>query len=392
MSQNSHVLDWESVEIAPLTSNTSPSNPSFLQQDLYFGSTLTRGDSISNEEFQAFVDEIIAPRTPGLTQFAVRGQVRNSDGSFNKEQSNLVTLLQEDTPENRAIVSEILDAYKERFNGASILQVTNADDLTVSFDATDDLINNDLIPEFIQVDLYLGRNISSGGQVSEREFSQFLDNFVTPRFTGLTVFDAKGQFLDDTGSLITEPTKVLTLLIEDTQENETALKEVIDAYINEFQQQSTLQTINEDIKVSFGPGEDLIDNDPTPELIQVDLYFGLNVPGVGEISSGEFQEFVDEIVAPNFTGLSQLEARGQVRDASGSILKENSQLITLIVEDTVVNEDAINNILVTYQTQYGAGTVVVIDEDIATTFSGGTVDANGSGTTFYSNGNINLVA
>ncbi|MUG99273.1 DUF3574 domain-containing protein [Scytonema sp. UIC 10036] len=385
MSQNSYLVDWESVEIAPLPLNISPNSPSFIQQDLYFGSDLPGGNRVSNEEFQAFVDEVIAPRTEGLTQFAVRGQVRNSDGSINKERANLITLLQEDTPENRAIASEVLDAYKERFNGAFIQQVINPDDLTVSFNVTDDLIDNDPIPELIQVDLYLGRNISSGGQVSEREFSQFLDNFVTPRFTGLTVFDARGQFLDDTGSIVTESTKVLTLLIEDTQDNETALKEVIEAYLKEFQQQSTLQTINEDIKVSFGPAEDLIDNDATPELIQVDLYFGLSVPGIGEISSGEFQEFVDDIIAPNFTTLTQFEARGQVRDASGSILKENSQLISLILEDTVANEDAINNILRTYQTHYGAGTLVVIDEEIATTFSRGTTSVSGSSTMFHLN-------
>jgi hypothetical protein len=55
----------------------------------------------------------------------------------------------------------------------------------------------------IQKDLFFGRNIAGGGEVSETEFEQFIDNTITPRFPdGLTVFDADGQFKDSTGTII----------------------------------------------------------------------------------------------------------------------------------------------------------------------------------------------
>lgn len=94
----------------------------FIQQDLYFGRDIPGGGRVSNREFQAFVDEVISPRVIGLTQFDATGQVRNPDGSINKERSNVITLLLEDTPENAAVVSEVLNAYTNRFNGAGILQ------------------------------------------------------------------------------------------------------------------------------------------------------------------------------------------------------------------------------------------------------------------------------
>ena len=45
--------------------------------------------------------------------------------------------------------------------------------------------------------------ITGGGEVSEAEFQKFLDREITPRFPdGLTVYEADGQFLDSTGTLI----------------------------------------------------------------------------------------------------------------------------------------------------------------------------------------------
>jgi starvation-inducible outer membrane lipoprotein len=44
-----------------------------------------------------------------------------------------------------------------------------------------------------QVDLYFGRNIPTGGEVSDAQWRQFLDEVVTPRFPdGLSVLDVHG--------------------------------------------------------------------------------------------------------------------------------------------------------------------------------------------------------
>jgi Protein of unknown function (DUF3574) len=56
------------------------------------------------------------------------------------------------------------------------------------------------VPTLLQQDLYFGRNIGATGRVTEQQFRKFLKDVVAPRFsTGITVYDAKGQFLDDDG-------------------------------------------------------------------------------------------------------------------------------------------------------------------------------------------------
>ncbi|OKH44329.1 hypothetical protein NIES30_22820 [Phormidium tenue NIES-30] len=100
--------------------------------------------------------------------------------------------------------------------------------------------------------MYFGRNIAGGGEVSEAAFQQFLDQEITPRFPdGLTVYDADGQFLDSTNTLVKEPSKVVSLIFEDTVENEAAIDQIIQAYKQQFQQESVLQVVDEDIQVAF---------------------------------------------------------------------------------------------------------------------------------------------
>jgi Protein of unknown function (DUF3574) len=51
--------------------------------------------------------------------------------------------------------------------------------------------------QLVQKDLFFGRNISGGGEVSDEQFQAFVNNVITPRFpSGLTTFDASGQFLN----------------------------------------------------------------------------------------------------------------------------------------------------------------------------------------------------
>lgn len=181
---------------------------SLIQNDLFFGRTIPGDGQVSEEQFQDFVGEEITPNFPGLTVFDTKGRVQDEAGDIRKELSKVVTLILEDTPANATAVSGVLGAYRQRFEGAGVLQVTNRDDFTVSFDVDpDDLIVNDATPEVVQADLYLGRSISGGGEVSELEFQEFVDDVISPSFSGLTVFDAEGQFLDDTGSVVKEPSK-----------------------------------------------------------------------------------------------------------------------------------------------------------------------------------------
>jgi transcription termination factor NusB len=348
-----------------------------VQQDLYFGRNIAGGGEVSEADFQAFIDAEITPRFPdGLTVYDANGQFLDSTGTLIQEPSQVVTLLFENTLENEAKVDQIIEAYRQQFQQESVLEVVNADHLKVGFDEADDLIENDPIPEFIQQDLYFGRNIAGGGEVSEAEFQAFIDAEITPRFPdGLTVYDADGQFLNGAGDLIKEPSQVVSLIFEDTVENEHSIDQIITAYKQQFQQESVLEVVNEAVKVGFGQSEDLIDNDPIPELIQTDLYFGRNIAEGGEVSEAEFQQFLDQEITPRFPdGLTVYDADGQFLSSTNTLVQEPSKVVSLIFEDTVENEAAIDQIIQAYKQQFQQESVLqVVDEDIQVAFDTDTI-------------------
>ena len=207
--------------------------------------------------------------------------------------------------------------------------------------------------------------------MSEEQFQTFVDRSITPRFpAGLTIFDANGQFQDSTGTVIEEPSKVVRLLLEDTVENELALDEIIDDYIQQFNQESVLLTVNEDVVVGFGAGENLIENDPVPEFIETNLFFGRNIPTGGQVSEEQFQTFVDRSITPRFpAGLTIFDANGQFQDNTGTVIEEPSKVVRLLLEDTVENELALDGIIRDYIQQFNQESVLlVVDEDVEVVF------------------------
>lgn len=67
----------------------------------------------------------------------------------------------------------------------------------------------------------------------------------------MTVFDAQGQFLGSNGTLIKEASKLLTLILEDNLLNEGFVNEIIDTYLERFDQESVLAVFDSDVAVSF---------------------------------------------------------------------------------------------------------------------------------------------
>lgn len=239
------------------------------------------------------------------------------------------------------------------FQPWTILQVTN-EDVAVNVGAAKDLIQNDPTPELIQVDLYFR------GATSDR-FSQFLNDEITPRFPdGLTVYDAKNNH---------EPSQIVTLIFEDTEKNERSIDQIVDAYEKNYGR-SVIEVVNEDIAVGFGQGEDVIANDPIPEPIQVDLYFGRNIGTTGQVTEAQFQQFFQQFLQQQILsifadGLVVADARGQFLDSDQRLIREPSKVVSLIVEDTIANERSINQIIASYKQQFQQESVLeVVDETI----------------------------
>ena len=344
-----------------LITMTLSSPPALIQADLYFdqvGSEL----NVTDSEFRQFLKAEVTSRFPdGLTVYNTSSQ--------SNQPSNAVSLVFTNTLENSCAIDAVIQAYQQKFR-APARRVVNQD-LAIGFGQGEDLIQNDPTPELIQVDLYFGRNIGTTGRVTEQEFQQFLGTEITPRFPdGLTAYNAKGQFLDSAGQLIREPSKVVSLIFEDTEQNEQSVYEIIDAYEQQFQQESVLEVVNEAVTVGFGQGEDVIDNDWVPEPIQVDLYFGRNVGNTGRVTEQQFQQFLSDQIMPYFSDdLTVYDAKGQFLDSSDRLIREPSKVVSLTIKDTEQNEQSINAIISAYRQQFQQESVLqVVDETLAVDF------------------------
>lgn len=96
----------------------------------------------------------------------------------------------------------------------------------------------------VSAEILFGRNIGNRIGVSESVFAQFAASEIAPRFPdGLTIIDARGQYRDDRGRLIREPSKVVLITFLDDTQKRAALVAIADAYKVRFRQQSVLTTV-----------------------------------------------------------------------------------------------------------------------------------------------------
>ncbi|MEJ2415771.1 MAG: DUF3574 domain-containing protein [Exilibacterium sp.] len=95
----------------------------FSRTELFFGLSKPDGTTISDSEFEAFVDAEVTPRFPdGLTQLDGSGQFLSSSGVLIKEGSKVLILLYPFSKSASAKVNEIRDAYVSQFNQESVLR------------------------------------------------------------------------------------------------------------------------------------------------------------------------------------------------------------------------------------------------------------------------------
>ena len=90
--------------------------------------------------------------------------------------------------------------------------------------------------------LFFGRSIPGGGTVSDDEWAAFLREVVTPRFpSGLSVWRAEGQWLDERGTLEHEQAMVVELIHSASASMEAAIREIADEYKRRFRQEAVLR-------------------------------------------------------------------------------------------------------------------------------------------------------
>ncbi|RJF52709.1 DUF3574 domain-containing protein [Serratia inhibens] len=94
----------------------------------------------------------------------------------------------------------------------------------------------------VQTTLYFGLNRPAGPMITAAEWQGFVDRQVTPRFKdGLSVFDAKGQWLGNDGKLARENSKALMLIYAPGKDSETDIEALRSSYKQQFAQDSVMR-------------------------------------------------------------------------------------------------------------------------------------------------------
>jgi hypothetical protein len=89
---------------------------------LYFGTMKADGTSVSDAEWQRFLDQVVAPRFEGLTVWTAEGLYRTQAGAVERERTHVVQIVHRDGEHERDI-AEVIAAYKKAFAQESVLRV-----------------------------------------------------------------------------------------------------------------------------------------------------------------------------------------------------------------------------------------------------------------------------
>lgn len=115
----------ERVQPAAQAAGADLPGTALLKTELFFGRGKSGGGTVTEAEWQAFLDAELTPRFPaGLTVLDAQGQWRGEDGKIVKEPSKVVVLLHEDTAAVRKALEDLIAAYKKQFAQEAVLRVT----------------------------------------------------------------------------------------------------------------------------------------------------------------------------------------------------------------------------------------------------------------------------
>ncbi|WP_256260620.1 MULTISPECIES: DUF3574 domain-containing protein [Burkholderia] len=101
---------------------TQPGASRMLQADLLFGRDIAGRGPVTDAERATFLADTVTPSFPdGFTYWDTHGQWRDrATGNITREQSFVIRIIADDTPDTHARLAAIRHAYAERFRQESV--------------------------------------------------------------------------------------------------------------------------------------------------------------------------------------------------------------------------------------------------------------------------------
>jgi hypothetical protein len=113
------------------------------------------------------------------------------------------------------------------------------------------------------------------------------------------------------------------------------------------------------------PGPSVVCAVPLKPAVEVNLYFGRDKPGGGEVSDAEWASFLAGTVTPQFpAGLTVIDASGQHRDPAGVIAAERTKLVVVVVFDAPAHRSRVASIVDTYTKRFGQHEVFRVEQPV----------------------------
>ena len=131
-----HAATAEPAQHAGVFFNVEVIAEKFVRTELYFGMNRPKGGTVSETDWQTFVDEFVTLRFPnGLTVLDADGQWRGKNGAISKENSKVMVLLYPRKQRKAAHtrIEEIRKEYKKRFDQESVMRIDITKSVTVNF-------------------------------------------------------------------------------------------------------------------------------------------------------------------------------------------------------------------------------------------------------------------
>ena len=96
--------------------------------------------------------------------------------------------------------------------------------------------------QFVRTEIYLGRNLPGGREISRKEFGDYLNTVLTKEFPqGLTVVDAYGQMMEPGGKILKQATWLVIVVHENTSARTKAVDDAVAAYRARFKKAQVMR-------------------------------------------------------------------------------------------------------------------------------------------------------